>query len=138
MKLAWNRRNDVLFHLDLSKIEYTMMVLLQFLKECLRTNPSHRPSRYNNIKARGAKSIAKIHDPINPTELCLSANKMGTKYYERPVKKPISTHLDSAIDMPVYTTEGTAAIVSAMEENCVLSLLDLSMNHIDTECERYL
>ena len=93
---------------------------------------------YNNIKARGAKSIAKIlRSNKTLTELCLSANKMGTKYYERPVKKPISTHLRSVATqmMPhVYTTEGTAAIVSAMEENCVLSLLDLSMNHIDTEC----
>eukprot|EP00944_MAST-04C_sp_MAST-4C-sp1_P010842 g10842.t1 len=131
--------NDTLFHLDLSKNRIYDDGVIAIFKGMLK-NKSILSLRlgYNNIKARGAKSVAKIlRSNKTLTELCLSANKIGTKYYERPVKKPISTHLRSEATqmMPhVYTTEGTAAIVSAMEENCVLSMLDLSMNHIDTEC----
>ena len=131
--------NDVLFHLDLSKNRIYDDGAVAIFKGMLK-NKSISSLRlgYNNIKARGAKAIARILQSNKTlTELSLSANKIGTKYYERPVKKPISTHLRPVATqmMPhVYSTEGTAAIVSAMEKNCVLSMLDLSMNHIDTEC----
>ena len=129
----------MLTNLDLSKnriYDEGIIAIVNSLKKNIKTPIGYLNIGYNSIKARGAKSVAELlKENKTLTELSLAANKLGIKYYEAPVRKPVSTNLRNVPTQMLphaYSTEGIESIVNAMENNKILKKLDLSMNYIDT------
>ncbi len=138
-------KNNFLTHLDLSKnriYDKGIIAIVDGLVKNTKVSIGSLNIGYNSIKARGAKSIATLLQKNETlTNLSLAANKLGIKYYERPERKPVSTHLKSAPTqmLPhVYSTEGTISIINAIKSNNVLLKLDLSMNNVDTICGKHI
>ena len=132
-------KNNLLTNLDLSKnriYDEGIIAIVNSLKKNIKTPIGYLNIGYNSIKARGAKSVAELlKENKTLTELSLAANKLGIKYYEAPVRKPVSTNLRNVPTQMLphaYSTEGIESIVNAMENNKILKKLDLSMNYIDT------